>query len=189
MMYSEAADDLYLGGDGPHAAGILHDRRCTHMLLHILKKDLKRKKTMNVVLGLFVILASMFVASSLSNMLSVLNGTDYFLDKAGLGDYIVILFSGDPDQDAEKFFSENPYVKDFRMERGLGVGRESISSPDREIKPGALCDIISVKDDGLKYFDENDNVITDVEPGHVRVTASFLSSEKLNSSYPQCKSI
>jgi len=149
------------------------------MLLHILKKDLKRKKTMNVVLGLFVILASMFVASSLSNMLSVLNGTDYFLDKAGLGDYIVILFSGDPDQDAEKFFSENPYVKDFRMERGLGVGRESISSPDREIKPGALCDIISVKDDGLKYFDENDNVITDVEPGHVRVTASFLSSEKL----------
>ena len=34
------------------------------MYLRILKKDLKRKKTMNVILLIFVILAATFIASS-----------------------------------------------------------------------------------------------------------------------------
>ena len=36
------------------------------MYLNILKRDLKRKKTMNIILLLFTILASIFVASGLA---------------------------------------------------------------------------------------------------------------------------
>ena len=39
------------------------------MYLNILKKDLKRKKTMNMILLVFIILATMFVASGLNNVL------------------------------------------------------------------------------------------------------------------------
>ena len=60
------------------------------MFFRILKKDFKRKKTMNVILWLFVILAAMFVASGINNVVTVMNGTDYYLDKAGIGDYVVI---------------------------------------------------------------------------------------------------
>lgn len=48
------------------------------MFLRILKKDLLRKKAMNIIVALFVILASMFVASGLNNVIAVVNGTDYF---------------------------------------------------------------------------------------------------------------
>lgn len=67
------------------------------MYFNILKRDLKRKKTMNVILLLFTILAVTFVSSGLSNVITVINGTDYFLDKAGIGDYIVITQNGDGD--------------------------------------------------------------------------------------------
>ena len=36
----------------------------------------------------FIILASMFVASGLNNVITIANGTNYFFDQAGLGDYI-----------------------------------------------------------------------------------------------------
>ena len=60
------------------------------MLFRILKKDLKRKKTMNIILFLFIVLATMFVSSGINNVVTVMNGTDYYLDKAGVGDYIII---------------------------------------------------------------------------------------------------
>ena len=57
------------------------------MYFRLLKNELKRKKTMNIVLLLFVILAAMFAASSVSNIITVTNGLDYFFDKAGMTDY------------------------------------------------------------------------------------------------------
>lgn len=58
------------------------------MYVNILKNDLKRKKTMNIILLLFTILAAMFVSSGLGNVITVMNGTNYFLDKAGIVQYI-----------------------------------------------------------------------------------------------------
>ena len=46
---------------------------------------------MNAVLLSFILLAAMFVASGLSNVVSVMNGTDHYLKKAGIGDYVVDL--------------------------------------------------------------------------------------------------
>ena len=64
------------------------------MFLRILKLDLKKKKGMNILLLLFIILASIFSASGLNNVVTVINGTDYYFDKAGVGDYVVIANTG-----------------------------------------------------------------------------------------------
>ena len=50
-----------------------------YMYLNILKRDLKRNRTINMILLLFTILATVFVASGLNNVVTILNGTDYFL--------------------------------------------------------------------------------------------------------------
>ena len=60
------------------------------MFGRILKKDLKRNKTMNIILFLFVIIASVFFASGIYNFVVVMNGTDYMFEKAGMGDYQLI---------------------------------------------------------------------------------------------------
>ena len=60
------------------------------MFFRILKLDLKKKKVINILLLLFIILASVFQASGLNNIVTVMNGTDYYFDKAGIGDYEMI---------------------------------------------------------------------------------------------------
>ena len=61
------------------------------MLLKILKKDMFRKKVMNFILFLFILLATLFVATGISNVVTVLNGTNYYFDRAGIGDYLVLV--------------------------------------------------------------------------------------------------
>ncbi len=55
------------------------------MFFDILKRDLKRKKTMNIIILLFVILSVMFVSSSVTNLTAVTGSLDSFFDKAGVG--------------------------------------------------------------------------------------------------------
>lgn len=56
------------------------------MLYRILKKDLKRRKGVNLILFLFIILASVFLASSVNNILVVSNAVEYFMDYANVPD-------------------------------------------------------------------------------------------------------
>ena len=58
------------------------------MYLRILKRDLKRKRTMNVILLLFITLASMFVASSVNNIISVTTALDHYFEMANAPDYL-----------------------------------------------------------------------------------------------------
>ena len=44
------------------------------MFWRILKKDLKRKKTINIILLLFMVLCSMFAAASVNNIIAVVGG-------------------------------------------------------------------------------------------------------------------
>ena len=62
-----------------------------YMFLNILKNDLRRKKTINLIILVFVVLSSMFFSSSMNNILSVLGGVDPFLDMAGMKDYFVLV--------------------------------------------------------------------------------------------------
>ncbi len=50
------------------------------MYLRILKKDLKRKRAMNVILLVFIILASMFMSSGVSNIITVTTALDSYFE-------------------------------------------------------------------------------------------------------------
>lgn len=58
------------------------------MYLNILKKDLKRKKAMNIILLLFIVLATMFVSSSVNNIINVTTALDNYFEMANVPDYL-----------------------------------------------------------------------------------------------------
>ncbi|MCR4721382.1 MAG: hypothetical protein K5655_06625, partial [Lachnospiraceae bacterium] len=60
------------------------------MFFRILKNDLRRKKSMNIILLIFVILSAMFASSSTYNMLAVYGGIDSFFEKAEMSDYVIL---------------------------------------------------------------------------------------------------
>ena len=140
------------------------------MIFRILKNDLKRKKTMNIILFLFIVLATMFVASGINNVITVMNGTDYYLDKAGVGDFIILTMGdgavGSLDEMLEKeivpFPSEPEDVgffismSDF-VNRRLEAGKNGLK--------GALQAAIDATDINADFDTPSDTKITEVPQG------------------------
>ena len=87
------------------------------MFFRILQKDLKRKKTMNIIIFLFVTLATMFVASSVNNILAVANGLDYYFEKAGFTqDYFILARVGEETETLDGLLTAEPSVKSYQAE-------------------------------------------------------------------------
>ena len=101
------------------------------MFWDILRKDLKRKKTINIVILLFIILAAMFVASGLNNVLTVVNGTDYYLNQADIGDYVVLTQQGDGG--VPELLDTCQYVKDYRMDHIMYATKGNIKAEGKEL--------------------------------------------------------
>ena len=96
------------------------------MLLKILKKDMFRKKVMNFILFLFILLATLFVATGISNVVTVLNGTNYYFDRAGIGDYVVLVQGEDAVRELDHYLKTQASIKSFRYENGFSTNREHV---------------------------------------------------------------
>lgn len=150
------------------------------MFLRILKKDLKRKKTMNMILLLFIILATMFVASGINNVITVMNGTDYYLDKAGVTDYLILTMGDEGVGFMEEVLKEEPVVKSYRIENVVFGFQGNISTEDGEeavTKNSVLFQ--SLADSRFAFFNSGDEEIRRVEKGHAYVGGDFLEKNNL----------
>lgn len=148
------------------------------MYFRLLKNELKRKKTMNIVLLLFVILAAMFAASSVSNIITVTNGLDYFFDKAGMTDYYFISSQTNENNNLSKILDEESSVSSYKKENIIFASASSFKNTDNEkltdFSNSAL--IISIDDAKLNYFDSNNEIINRVDEGKVYFS-SFLANK------------
>lgn len=149
------------------------------MYWNILKRDLKRKKTMNVILLLFTVIASMFVSSGVSNVISVMNGTDHYLDMAGVGDYIVITQNGDGG--VEQILKDSSNVSDYRADYCyLGSLDKNIKINGKKIKnknDTALFQKLS--DNGLTFFRQDNSELEKVSNGEVYITVSAIAGNNI----------
>lgn len=148
------------------------------MFWDILRKDLKRKKTINIVILLFIILAAMFVASGLNNVLTVVNGTDYYLDQADIGDYVVLTQQGDGG--VPELLDTCQYVKDYRMDHIMYATKENIKAEGKELDMANKAMIIeSISESEIHFFTKDNKELTKVPEGEVYVTGNFLDANDL----------
>lgn len=144
------------------------------MFFRILKKDIKRKKTMNVILLLFVILCSMFASASVNNIIAVTGGIEHYFDVSEVPDLIVAEVG---ESDFEERLRELPSVKDVKTEHILCAFSSKYfkhkgKKLDNFINPAGL---ISAGEMALRYFDDDNHIIKDVEKGTFYATKSFLN--------------
>ena len=144
------------------------------MFWRILKKDLKRKKVMNVILLLFIILCSMFAAASVNNIIAVTGGIDHYFDMADVPDVEVQVRD---DCGIEKELEALPSVKEIRHVKALAVPSSKSFIHNGEklnsfINPAGL---LSDDEMVMNYFDKENNIIKDVEKGTFYATAGFTA--------------
>lgn len=143
------------------------------MYLRILKKDFKRKKTMNVILFLFIILASTFVASGVNNMITVVNGLDDYFAKAEVPDYWACLSNNAEMQKVESMLQENQY--DFSCQELLRVDSAEVRINGQ--KMGYSDNVmISTCVQRPKVFNSGDEEMKTVKEGEIYLTGKFFNN-------------
>ena len=89
------------------------------MYFNILKKDLKRKKAMNIILLVFIILATMFVSSSVNNIINVTTALDNYFEMANVPDYLVVTMNKNLAVDMEETLSGANALDSYSAENVL----------------------------------------------------------------------
>ena len=142
------------------------------MYLAILKKDIKRKKTMNIILLVFVVLAATFIASSANNLITVSSALDNFFDKANVPDYWFASTSVSDVAVFEKFAEENGY--DYDISRLIQIEPRNILVEGEKLEYSNTMALSTLG--GIKIFDKNNEVITRVDDGELYVTNFMFES-------------
>lgn len=150
------------------------------MYLNILKKDLKRKKAMNIILLVFVILATMFVSSSVNNILTVTTSLDRYMDMANAPDYLGITLNKALDVDVDGILDSAPSIDSYSAETILVMAKENIIlEPDVTPIQGGSHFLMSDDQFSQNYFLSDDSVLKSVPQGQIYITAALARANGL----------
>ncbi|MDE6749544.1 MAG: ABC transporter permease [Lachnospiraceae bacterium] len=145
------------------------------MFWRILKKDIKRKKTMNIILLLFVILCSMFAAAAVNNIIAVTGGIEHYFDAAEVPDVTVMMMNSE-ENDLEEKIGELACISEVTTEHWLCVySSKFFKYNGKEFDNFTnAAGLISDNEMAINYFDENNNIIESVDKGCFYANTPFL---------------
>ena len=139
------------------------------MYLNILKKDLKRKKAMNVILLVFIILATMFVSSSVNNIISVTTALDDYLDMADAPDYLATTMNKNLAVDVKETVDSVPAVERYAEEKMLFLSPENFIFENEDINISGGTNLVH-SDISMNYFLSDGSILETVKQGELYMT-------------------
>lgn len=143
------------------------------MFWRILKKDLKRKKTMNIILLLFIALSAMFAAASVNNILAVTGGLDNYFDKAGIPDYFIITRDGSGESAISQHLDKSSCIEGYGAEKDIFASADNYKKNGEKFMDFSVISLVTdFSEARMKFFDEDNEVITDVDKGKVYITGN-----------------
>lgn len=143
--------------------------RSEKMYLSILKKDLKRKKAMNMILLLFIILATMFVSSSVNNIINVTTALDNYFEMANAPDYFVATMNKNLSVDIDETVGSASAVDRYAMENILFLSSDNFIFEDEDIVINGGTNLVQ-SDIWMNYFLSDGSILETVKPGEFYMT-------------------
>ncbi|MGN0624252.1 MAG: ABC transporter permease [Oscillospiraceae bacterium] len=150
------------------------------MYLRILKKDLKRKKTMNVILLVFIMLAATFIASSVNNIVTVTTALDNFYEKAEGPDYFVATRGIENNEPISQALDGISQVEDCQTEDVIYAESGAFCKGGKKLDLKNTSVIMSFSDAAIKFFDAENNIIDEVKEGTVILSGKAMKNAGIN---------
>ncbi|MGN0586231.1 MAG: ABC transporter permease, partial [Oscillospiraceae bacterium] len=151
------------------------------MYLRILKKDLKRKRAMNVILLVFIILATMFVSSSVNNIISVTTALDNYLDMADAPDYFAATMNKVSADDIGEIIKNAPSIDSFGIEEVIYMSLSNVLRDGELLNASSNTQFLqSDKDISINYFLDDNTILKSVKPGEFYMTGYAMENVGLN---------
>ena len=139
------------------------------MYLNILKKDLKRKRAMNIILLLFIILATMFVSSSVNNIINVTTALDNYFEMANAPDYLAATMNKNLAVDIDETVSSASAVDSYATENILYLSTDNLIFEDENLVSKVGTHLVH-SDICMNYFLSDGSILETVEPGEFYMT-------------------
>ncbi len=143
------------------------------MYLQILKKDLKRKRAMNVILLVFIILASMFMSSGVSNIITVTTALDSYFEMADVPDYWTMSENKSSDKDICRTLEKASAIDEFRIEEFVRMSQSNIMRVGEPLNDSSVNQIFVLQSDsdmGMNYFLDDESILKSVPKGEIYAT-------------------
>ena len=142
------------------------------MYLHILKKDLRRKRAMNVILLVFITLAAMFVSSSVNNIISVTMALDDYFEMADVPDYAVMSMNKSGITDPETTLEKAAHIDSFQTEDIIFLSNSNILRDGNLLNAATNTQLLQSDETmGINYFLDDNRILKSVPKGQFYVTA------------------
>ena len=142
------------------------------MYLNILKKDLKRKRAMNIIILVFIILATMFVSSSVNNIINVTTALDHYFDMANVPDYLIMTIDKMLEADIGEVLSDASSIENYGTEKVLFMAPGNIMFEDENMTVvGGTNMLQSDKDLSMNYFLSDESILETVKEGEIYLSA------------------
>lgn len=150
------------------------------MYLRMIRKDLKRKRTMNTILLLFVMLSAMFTASSINNIVAVADGLDHYFDEAGMADYYIVAHTNGDRDSVEELIAGSENVDTYRKDNVIYTTAENFTQDGKKIIDYSDISMVqSLADTDFRFFDSDNNTVSEVEAGKMYITGAVAQKSYL----------
>ena len=143
------------------------------MFWRILKKDLKRKRAMNVILLVFIILASMFMSSGVSNIITVTTALDSYFEMADVPDYFTMSENKSEHKDICGTLENASAIDEFRIEEFVSMSQSNITRAGEPLNASNLSQKLVLQSDremGINYFLDDESILKSVPKGEIYAT-------------------
>lgn len=119
----------------------------------------------------FIILASMFVSSSVNNIISVTTALDDYFEMADAPDYFAASTNKSSDKDIYKVLENASAIDEFRIEEIIYMSRSSVTRDGKPLNASGATQILQ-SDSGfaMNYFLDDGSVLKSVPKGEVYAT-------------------
>lgn len=152
------------------------------MLFRILKNDLRHKRGINIILFIFMVLATVFVASSVNNILVVSNATKYCMDKGKVADEFISSYGEEDSQKIETWLQASSYVKDYSRNEAIILGNANIDSfagkDGKDYGVNATIMLQPQWKDNMIIFDKSGNLV-EMNDGEIGMAQDQLDANGL----------
>ena len=155
------------------------------MLFKVLRKDLRKKKSINIIIVIFVFMATLFIATSVNQLLVTVNGLGNFFEIAEVADYNIFSIGslGTELTNADRHVLEvldeeieKGIVKSYTFDMGFWFTGRDLRLNGENVKFSAGIVANTADNSMTKFFDKDNNEIKDVEDGYIYLGTTIMNA-------------
>jgi len=146
------------------------------MYVNILKKDLKRKKSMNIILFLFIVLCTTFMAGSVNNLLTTMNALDYFQMKSNTSDYLMIAKENEA---INHWIQTSQHIISSEKDNGIIVNEDDLLIQNGTYKASGTTALVKIPETYNLILDALNQPITAMKSGEIAISYTEAQNNNL----------